>query len=321
MGLEHVSHSDLYHFGQNKVNLPPDKAVQYREQAKRLQDKLESYLKDNPDFELRRMVLSGSLAKGTALKNLNDIDVGCYISGVETSTDVAELIDFLVKKLRKAFPNFSPDQIEPQTYCVKVSFRTSGLDVDIVPILYYGDSEWYGYLVSQHDGTLLKTSIPLQVNFIKKRKSVNKVHFAQVVRLVKFWVKKMKAERDNFRFKSFMVELILAKLADEGADFSNYPEILQRFFTYITTTNIRKLIYFTDYYDASALEVYTEPVKMIDPVNAKNNAAKLYTNTQADIIVDAALDAGDAIDSAIYAMTKEKTVYYWQKIFGSSFNP
>ena len=36
-------------------------------------------------------------------------------------------------------------------------------------------------------------------------------------------------------------------------------------------------------------------------------------------IVDAALDAGDAIDAALTAPTKELTVYYWQKVFGPSF--
>jgi hypothetical protein len=58
---------------------------------------------------------------------------------------------------------------------------------------------------------------------------------------------------------------------------------------------------------------------IVDPVNPKNNAAKLYTISQADAIVDAAVDAGDAIDSALNATTKEKTVYYWQMVFGPSF--
>ncbi|MFN5727123.1 MAG: nucleotidyltransferase, partial [Pseudanabaena sp.] len=59
--------------------------------------------------------------------------------------------------------------------------------------------------------------------------------------------------------------------------------------------------------------------QIIDPVNSLNNVSELYTNAQADAIVDAALDAGDAIDAALTAPTKEKTVYYWQKIFGSPF--
>jgi hypothetical protein len=32
---------------------------------------------------------------------------------------------------------------------VTVSFRGTGLDVDVVPILYDGDPKWYGNLVSQ----------------------------------------------------------------------------------------------------------------------------------------------------------------------------
>jgi hypothetical protein len=45
----------------------------------------------------------------------------------------------------------------------------------------------------------------------------------------------------------------------------------------------------------------------------------LYTVQQADAIVGAALDAGDAIDAALAAPTKAETVYYWQKVFGSAF--
>ena len=37
-------------------------------------------------------------------------------------------------------------------------------------------------------------------------------------------------------------------------------------------------------------------------------------------LVEAALDAGDAIDSALRAITKGETVRYWQKIFGPTFN-
>ena len=60
-------------------------------------------------------------------------------------------------------------------------------------------------------------------------------------------------------------------------------------------------------------------VQIFDPINPSNNVAKLYTREQADAIVDAALDAGDAIDAALAAPTKELTVRYWQKVFGSSF--
>jgi hypothetical protein len=52
---------------------------------------------------------------------------------------------------------------------------------------------------------------------------------------------------------------------------------------------MRELIAFTDYYPSSSLGTFTETLKIIDPVNAKNNVSKLYTAAQADAIVDAAL--------------------------------
>lgn len=311
MSRQHVNHNDIIRFAQDRVNLPKEKANEFRDQARRLREKLEKYLKENPDFSLKKMLISGSLAKGTALRSLNDIDVACYISGADTPNNIAKLLEYLAERLRKAFPNFSPDQVVPQTYSVSVSFRGSGLDVDVVPILYDGDPQWYGNLVSQEDGSFLKTSIPLHLEFIRKRKQKQDVHFAQVVRLIKFWVQNIKRQREDFRFKSFMVELVLSKLVDQGLSFTDYPEALQHFFTYIARTNFRERIVFDDYYDPSSVANHNDPVEIIDPVNAENNASRLYTASQADEIVEAALDAGDAIDAALVAPTKQETIYYW----------
>ncbi|RDL46791.1 hypothetical protein BLJAPNOD_06450 [Ensifer sp. M14] len=319
MTRQHVGHHEIASFAQDKVNLPKDKADEYRAQAGRLREKLERYLEEHPNFTLRKIMLSGSLAKGTALRSLNDIDIACYISGADAPKDVRELLEYLAERLRKAFPNFDPDQVQPQTYSVTVSFRGSGLDVDVVPILYDGDAQWYGNLVSQEDGSFLKTSIPLHLNFAAKRKRAQEKHFAQVVRLAKFWARRMKQERDGFRFKSFMVEMILAKLCDDGLDFSDYPEALQHFFTYIARTDFRQLIVFDDYYPVTSVGSSSDTVKIFDPVNAVNNVARLYTAANADAIVDAAIDAGDAIDAALAAPTKQLTVAYWQKVFGPSF--
>src|SRR6516164_8122856 len=139
MGRQHVDHCDVVRFAEERVNLPRDKADEYRAQTRRLRERLEGYLAEHPDFTLKKMRLSGSLAKGTALRSLNDIDVACYISGADAPRDVPKLLNYLAERLRKAFPNFSPDQVKPNAYSVTVSFRGTGLDVDVVPILYNGD--------------------------------------------------------------------------------------------------------------------------------------------------------------------------------------
>jgi tRNA nucleotidyltransferase (CCA-adding enzyme) len=94
--------------------LKRDDAKELREQATRLRKKLENYLEEHPDLELRKMLLSGSLAKGTALKSISDIDVGCYVSSASAPEKISDLVDWLAKKLRTAFPNFKPEQVKPK---------------------------------------------------------------------------------------------------------------------------------------------------------------------------------------------------------------
>ena len=87
MARTHVDHQDLVRFAEDRVNLPYDKAIEYRAQANRLGERLESHLTEHPDFSLRRIQIAGSLAKGTALRTINDIDMAAYISGASAPTD------------------------------------------------------------------------------------------------------------------------------------------------------------------------------------------------------------------------------------------
>src|SRR5256885_3103071 len=105
MARQHVNHGDIARFAQERVNLPKAKADEYRAQVRRLREKLEKYLSEHPDFSLRRMMLAGSLAKGTALRSLNDIDVAAYISGSDAPHNLAALLAYLAERLRTAFPN------------------------------------------------------------------------------------------------------------------------------------------------------------------------------------------------------------------------
>jgi hypothetical protein len=87
------------------------------------------------------MLLSGRLAKGTALRSFNESISPATSVVADAPGDIAALLEYLAERLRTAFPNFSPDQVKPQTYSMTVSFRGS-LDVDVVPILYGGDPQW-----------------------------------------------------------------------------------------------------------------------------------------------------------------------------------
>lgn len=320
MSLNHVSHADIKQFAADRVNLPADKANVYRAQARRLREKLTNHLSEHPDFALKKMQLSGSLAKGTALRSLNDIDIALYVAGEDAPHQVAELLNYIAERLRKAYPNKAPEDVRPQTYSVMISFKGTGLDVDVVPILYYGDPDWRGDLISQDDGSRLMTSIPMHLTFAKKRKDAQPTDFAQVVRLVKYWAAIQKAEVAGFRFKSFMIEMILAHLSDTGTKMNDYPEALAAFFNYVAVTGLKDRIAFNDYYASSEINIPHERIQIVDPVNPENNVGRLYTAQNAGLIEDAAYEAGDALDYALHATTRIETVLAWQRIFGSTFS-
>ena len=302
------------------MNLPKDKADEYRAQARRLRERLEGYLGEHPGLHAEENVAVRQPREGHGAAHAQRYRCRLLHQRRRRARRCAEAA-------RTTWPSgcarrsriSARIRSSRNTYSVTVSFKGTGLDVDVVPILYNGDPNWYGNLVSQEDGSFLATCIPRHLEFIRKRKQAHETDFAQVARLMKFWARKMKREQDGFRFKSFMIELVLAHLADQGLDFSDYPEALQHFFTYIARSNIRELSSSATTTLPSSVGTFTEPVKIIDPVNAKNNVSKLYTAAQADAIVDAALDAGDAIDAALAAPTKQETVRYWQKVFGSAF--
>src|SRR5215208_1346385 len=126
MGRQYVGHAEIGKFAEERVNLKREDASELRAQANRLRERLEGYLQENPHFELRKMLLSGSLANGTALKSLSDIDVACYVSSDSAPEKIGELIDWLAAKLAKAFPNFKPEQIKRKTYSVAVHFISTG---------------------------------------------------------------------------------------------------------------------------------------------------------------------------------------------------
>jgi hypothetical protein len=316
-----ITHADIAAFAEQRVNLPADRAREYREQVNRLRERLETHIAANPGFALVKMLHAGSVAKGTALRTLNDLDVAVYVTKEDAPVRDQDLVPWLAARLREANPNMKPEQFdESQPHCVKVSFRGSGLDVDVVPVLYEGAENDLGYLVDKDTGDRLLTSIPRHLEFIRARKKSQPNHFAQVVRLVKWWAEQRKAADPNFKCKSFLIELVVAHLADGGHDLSDYRHALEVIFSYIVKTGLEERIAFSDYYPMTKLPAPTgAAIEVFDPINPVNNIAGKYSVFDRDALVRAAEVAADAISEAHYATTKARAVDCWQLVFGPSF--
>ncbi|MBI2422376.1 MAG: nucleotidyltransferase [Candidatus Hydrogenedentes bacterium] len=320
MANGYVTHSDLVYFAETKVNLHRNDAKEYREQVGRLRENIGSFIDTHPNHGLVKMLLSGSLAKGTALKTLNDIDVALYVESKIAPSRIDDLVDWLAQRLREAYPNIAPDKISPGRHCVRISFSGSGLDVDVVPVYYEGAPDDRGYLYARDSGNRVLTSIPLHLRFIRCRKSLKPIHFAQIIRLIKWWGRSQKQLDSNFRFKSFMAEMITAELLDQGTEFSDYPNAMESVFKYIVRSQLKKRISFSDYYSISQIRnSIVDPIQIFDPVNPDNNIAQDYDDTVRIRIVQCAERSLEKLAEARYATTRERAVDCWKAVLGPSF--
>ncbi|MAY74829.1 MAG: nucleotidyltransferase [Phycisphaerae bacterium] len=316
-----IGHKDIASFAADHVNLKRDDAAEYRAQVNRLREKLQGFISEHPDLGLIKLLLNGSLAKGLALKTLNDIDVALYVDAERVPDSNDDLLDYLVDKLREAYPQKDPADIKRTTHCVQITFRGTGLTVDVAPVYAIkDDDDDHGYLINKDTGARVLTSIPRHLRFTRGRKDKQPDHYAQVVRLMKWWVRQRKLDDDEFRMKSFMSELVVAHLADAGQSLADYPSALSAVFVYLMKSRLKQRVAFADYYPASKLPGPTGAViEVFDPVNCENNVAGDYSDQVRQRILENAEDALDAIAEARYATTKARAVECWQRVLGPSF--
>jgi tRNA nucleotidyltransferase (CCA-adding enzyme) len=319
--MPEIEHNHIVQFAADKVNLPAAKAREHREQVNRLRERLEAKIDEDPAFSLVKMLHAGSVAKGTGLKTINDLDAAVYVKKADAPEPDEQLVPWLADRLYEAAPpNMTRDQFEEEDHCVKVNFKGTGLNVDVVPVLYEDEPNDIGYLVNKRTGIRMLTSVPLHLEFIRARKEKYGDHFAQLIRLTKWWKRQAVGNDPDFKFKSFMIELVWAHLADTGLDTSDYPSALESFFLYVVRTEFDNIITFTDFCSASELpQRGAAPIEVVDPVNPDNNVAARYDHLNRKRIIEACQDAFDAISEAQYATTKTRAVDAWQVVLGPSF--
>ena len=157
--MPQITHRDLVAFADEKVNLKKSEVDDQRAQVNRLRDRIEAKIALTPGYGLVKSLHAGSVAKGTALRNVNDRDLAVYVKAEQAPEDTPSLVLWLRDRVVEAYSTLSADQIVANTNCVTVTFAGSGLSVDVVPILYDGEPNDVGCLVSKDTGEKLKTSV------------------------------------------------------------------------------------------------------------------------------------------------------------------
>lgn len=304
-------------FVDNRLKLPKGKRSDYLAQVDRLIENFAAQVAKDPNLRIVKFLKTGSLRKGTVLRPGGDVgvdaDIAVFLTLLDPDNyDLDELHDRVRALLIAAYPGKSESDFTVQPRTLGIVFRTSGLALDLVPIIPIDGPGDYGWQPSSRGEPPLKTSITRQLEFIRARKAAY-ARFTSLVRLLKYW--RNQHELDELR--SFMIELIVSHLQDVHGPAASLEDGLLRFFLYLAQGELREPIVVREL--GTQVAIRADRVVILDPVNAENNVARRLTDADCKEIVAKATEAWELLTTARNNGYKGETLEYWKDVFGRSF--
>jgi hypothetical protein len=312
-----LSDADIGTFDAKVLRLDPEKRKTYLEQVDHLIQRLEAKINEDTSFGVKKFLRAGSLWKGTALQPRDgrgvDADIAVYLEADEaTQFDLATLHEQLRRLAMAIYPQKSPDDFEVHPRTLGIHFHDSGLDIDLVPVVPIAGLGDYGWQPSSQGDPPVKTSIPGQLEFVRRRAEADP-RYRPLVRLLKGW--RDYHELDPLR--SFAIDLLVAHLQERQGTAQRLEEGLLRFFLWVAQTELREPVAFQEIGPTGG---YTpDPVVVLDPVNAENNVTRRITDPERAEIVRVAAETWEIITTARRNGYKGETLEYWRQALGRSF--
>jgi hypothetical protein len=294
-----------------------------------LREHLVERITDDARFHLEKIFRAGSAAKHTNLaprgKGTFDIDLGIYYRAQgQTEEQLNKLLPYTLARVREIYPSgqTAPAFREGKN-AVNVTFQTSGLKVDVVPIIRDGslpchNSGW----IPRQDGRRL-TSITAHTHFIHCRTARSKlipgpVKFNHLVRLMKWWNRRLP---DNLKQCSYFCELITAAALEKEGVAETWQDSLARIFRFLDLHAFARPISFGNY-DAKSVSRLEGSVVVLDAVNPENNVAHKWDETIKQGFLEQVGVTYKAIKQAQEAEQRgdeEGALNAWCKVLGDDF--
>jgi hypothetical protein len=313
-----LTDTQLKYFVDSRLKLPAGKRKDFLAQVDYLIEGFATAAKGDDVINIKKFLKTGSLRKGTVLRPRGDIgvdaDVAVYLHGKGISSyDLDNLHDRIRRLLTKIYPGKRPEDFTVQPRTLGIQFRTSGLEMDLVPLLAIDGADDYGWQPSSRGEAPVKTSVPKQLEFIRTRKN-SYGNFTALVRLLKHW-RDFHELDDSFR--SFTIELIVSRLQDVHGAPRSLEDALLRFFLYVAESELRAPISFKE---CGTPNVFPEDrVVILDPCNVENNVGRRITDQDCTNIVAQCREAWETLSYARNYDGKTQTLELWKEAFGRSF--
>jgi hypothetical protein len=313
-----LTDTEINYFVDNRLKLKPGKRSEYLAQVDNLIAGFRAKVDAHPSFGVKKFLKTGSLRKGTVLRPRDgfgvDADIAVYLKPAGTEEfDLENFHDILRDMLISMYPSKKPEDFTVQPRTLGIEFLTSGLAVDLVPILPIDGPGDYGWQPSSRSEPPVKTSVTKQLEFIRARKN-NYSRFTALVRLLKHW---RNYHELDVTLRSFTIELIVCHLQDTQGPATSLEDGLLRFFLYVAQSELKEPIYFKE--NGTPRSLPNDRVVILDPVNAENNVGRKLMAVDCDEIIAKATEAWEYLTAASNNNYQGETLEYWKQVLGRSF--
>ncbi len=259
-----------------------------------LRERLTERIAADKQFHLEKIFRAGSFAKHTNLartgKDTFDIDLGVYYRAQgSTEEQLSNLLPYTHARLREIYPAEKPAQdFHVGKNAVNVTFRTSGLQVDVVPIIRDASLKRRnsGWIPRQDEWRL--TSITAHIHFVHTRTARSKQ---------------------------------VAALEERGVT-DTWQRSLYQIFTFLSQHAFSQPIVFNEYYDTRLVKRPDDLVVVLDAVNADNNVASKWTKGIKQGYLNSLRQTCDCIKQAQddeRTGHEEAALETWCQVFGDDF--
>jgi hypothetical protein len=265
--------------------------------AKDAQETVREQLRTDEDFKEahKDTFLSGSYARHTAIRDINDVDVICIVDIDHLITEPEVVLAWTQSVLRKYYKTTKRQGRSVGAQAAK------GVWLDIVPATPMTTSDGPLWIPDREAKQWVQTHPKGQINAATDKNKSTNGYYVQVVKLMKFWRDRLPTE--SCRVKSYILESLVHRTvgspSSHGAAVVNVLEGIESSYG--------------AYRDAGMVPVIP------DPGYASVNVAKHW-------------EAGDFIDFMSQAKTAAKTARkaldcnnetesrrLWRQIFGATF--
>ena len=301
----------------NRIKLSQEKKSSLSAQIENLKTLVTKAIKESNNSRVTRAIRAGSWKKGTALAPKGDypLDVDMvFFLNIDNGHkyDAERLRNEIISVLCKAYRNKNASDFKNGKKTVGVTFRGTGLEVDIVPfVLEHRDSK-YGYQPHKKlNSGNFKTSVDGQLSYIRDIK-LRSSNFTSAVRILKSW-----RNYNELELPSFTIELIVAHIVEKARFQCSHSiqTLIILFFELLGSGRDVQI------YSRNVLGSRSNDTPCVaDPTNNENNTLSQVTNMDWTDIVTAAERAFETISYAESVAGKGKKIELWKEIFGPGFS-